>query len=101
MRFKNYLIDLFRITDYKEVNIAELKRVMVFTSVSGEELRFNQFEVNSGKTVNVTDVKNKSLALKEVGPRFTLRWRRDRIAADDLYKEACRKPKIRNAELNK
>ena len=39
--------------------------------------------------------------MEEVGPRFTLGWRRDKLAADDLYKEACKKPKIRNAEMHK
>ena len=39
--------------------------------------------------------------MEEVGPRFTLGWRRDKIAADDLYKEACKKPKIRNPEMHK
>ena len=101
MRFKNYLIDFFRLTDYDEANISELKRVMVFTSLSDSVITFKQFEVNSGKAVNVTDVKNQTLGMEEVGPRFTLGWRRDKLAADDLYKEACKKPKIRNVEMHK
>ena len=42
-----------------------------------------------------------SLKLNEVGPRFTLGWRRDRIASDDLYKTACKKPKVTNPEKSK
>ena len=58
MRFKNYLIDFFKMADYEEANIAELKRVMVFTSINDTVISYKQFEMNPGKTVNVTDVKN-------------------------------------------
>ena len=61
MRFKNYLIDFFKLTDYDEANISELKRVMVFTSTNETHITFKQFEVNAGKMVNVTDVKNHTL----------------------------------------
>jgi len=37
-RFKNYLIDFFKISDYEEANISELKRVMVFTATSDETI---------------------------------------------------------------
>ena len=47
-RFKNLLIDLFSITEYEEANIAELKRVIVFTSISEAHITFKQFEVNAG-----------------------------------------------------
>lgn len=39
-RFKNFLIDFFKITDYEEANIAELKRVMVFTSLNETYISF-------------------------------------------------------------
>jgi len=74
---------------------------MVFTSTSETVITFKQFEVNAGGKINVTDVKNQTLTMNEVGPRFTLGWRRAKLAADDLYKDACRKPKIRNVEMHK
>lgn len=101
MRFKNYLIDFFKLSDYKEANIGELKRVMVFTTCSEKKITFRQYEMNPGSTVNVTDVKNLTLKMEEVGPRFDLAWRRDRLATDELFKEACKKPKIRNVEMHK
>jgi len=100
-RFKNYCIDFFKMNDYEEANIAEMKRVMVFTSISETVITFRQYEVNPGKQVNVTDVKNQTLEMKEVGPSFNLNWRRCKIADSDLYKEACKKPKIRNPEMHK
>lgn len=51
--------------------------------------------------INVTDVKNKTLKTNEIGPRFTIAWRRDKIGSEDLYKEACKQPKIRNPEMHK
>jgi ribosome production factor 2 len=39
--------------------------------------------------------------MSEIGPRFNIVWRRDKIASDDLFKEACKQPKIRNPEMNK
>jgi bisphosphoglycerate-dependent phosphoglycerate mutase len=42
--------------------------------------------------------------MAEIGPSFDLSFRRDKIAASDLYKVACRQPKSESAEhkrLNK
>ena len=43
-RFKNFLIDFYKLMDYNEVNIQELKRVMVFTSVDNI-VTHKQFEI--------------------------------------------------------
>ena len=36
--------------------------------------------------------------MKEIGPRFDLSLRRHQIASTDLYKLACKKPKVINTE---
>ena len=87
-RFKNLLIDLYKTTDYEEANIPELKRVMVFTSVGETIINCRQFEIT--KTFTETDTNNKSLPLSEIGPSYDLSFRRDRTAASDLFKAACR-----------
>lgn len=33
------------------------------------------------------------IELEEIGPRFNLRIRRTNLATNDLYKQACKKPK--------
>ena len=45
--FKSYLQDFFRIADYDEVNIAELKRVLVITSIDDTKITFRHYELNS------------------------------------------------------
>lgn len=99
-RMKNFLLDFFQQAEYEEANIANLKRVMVFTSVSESRILFRQLEVNRNKEVNETDVANGSLKFDEIGPRFDLVVRRDKLGASDLFKQALRQPRI-SAEAKK
>ena len=71
---------------------------MVFTSVSDTAIECRHFEINVGKAINETDVKQQTLGMNEIGPRFDLKFRRDKIASSDLYKTACRKPRLMTAE---
>jgi len=41
------------------------------------------------------------LEFKEIGPHFDLKVRRSQVASADLYKLACKKPKITNMEKKK
>jgi ribosome production factor 2 len=71
---------------------------MVFTSISDTKIECRHYEINVGKQINETDVKKQTLAMNEIGPRFNLTYRRDKIADSDLYKQACRQPKLMKAE---
>lgn len=98
-RIKNLLVDFFRIQDMKEVNIVELRRVMVFTC-RGEkdpiEVRHLEADDISEKTVSM-----RTVPFREVGPCFDMRIRRDKMATFELFKEACKKPKVRNVQKKK
>ena len=74
---------------------------MVFTSIDENKIQCRHFEVNVGKQINETDVKKKTLGMNEIGPRFDVSFRRDKIADSDLFKQACRQPKTMNAETKK
>lgn len=83
----------------QEANISELQRVIVFTC-RGEAspIEMNHLEC---REVTETLVKKNAVPFREVGPSFSMRLRRDKIAATDLFKEACRKPKVLNPEKKK
>ena len=96
-RLKNFLLDFFKQTDLHETNIAEMKRILLFTSTTEHTILCRHYEVNRGKKVNETDVKNKSFKFNEIGPHFDLTIRRDKIGAADLWKNACKHPKLMSA----
>ncbi len=73
----------------------ELKRVLTFTSVDDTTIQVRHFEVPK-ITENAVGIE-----FKEIGPRFDLKLRRNQIASNDLYKLACKKPKIANMEKKK
>ena len=98
-RIKNLLIDFFRIQDMKELNIVEMRRVMVFTC-RGET---DAIEVRHLEADDITEatVQRRTVPFREVGPCFDMKLRRDKMASHELFKEACKKPKIRNMDKKK
>jgi ribosome production factor 2 len=88
-------IEFFHQKDLKEANIMELKRVLTFTSVDDTTIHVRHFEVPK-LTENAVNIE-----FREIGPRFTLRLRRTQLASGDLYKAACKKPKIANMDKKK
>ena len=73
-----------------------MKRVIVFTCKGvTEPIEINHLECNH---VNEALAKKNAVPFKEIGPKLSLRLRRDKIATVELYKEACRKPKVLNPE---
>ena len=73
----------------------ELKRVLTFTCVDDSTIQVRHFEVPK-ITENAVGVD-----FKEIGPHFDLKIRRTQIASNDLYKAACKKPKVTNMEKKK
>ena len=73
-----------------------MKRVMLFTCKGeNQPIEFRHLECDN---INETTVAMKTVPFREVGPSFGMRLRRDKIASYELYKEACKKPKIRNPD---
>ena len=95
-RIKNFFLDFFKITELSEVNIVELKRVIVFTC-RGENcpIEFRHLEISD---ISESTVAKETIPFREVGPCFDLKIRREKMATTELFKEACRTPKIRNIE---
>ena len=73
-----------------------MKRVIVFTCKGvTKPIEINHLECNH---VNESLAKKNAVPFKEIGPKLSLRLRRDKMATVELYKEACRKTKILNPE---
>lgn len=98
-RMKNLFTDFFRISDLAEVNIVELKRVLVFTC-RGETspIEVRHLEASG---ISETTVSKQTVPFREVGPCFDLVLKRDKMASNDLFKEACRQPKVQNLDKKK
>lgn len=76
-----------------------MQRVIVCTCRGATEpIEINHLEV---REISETLVKKNAVPFVEIGPSFHLRLRRDKIATLDLFKEACRKPKVLNVEKKK
>jgi len=83
----------------KEANISELQRVMVFTCKGeSEPIQFRHLECEE---VTEAAAMKDAVAFREIGPSFNMRLRREKMASMDLYKEACRAPKITNQDKKK
>lgn len=52
-------------------------------------------------TVSEHLAKRNAVPFNEVGPSCKMHLRRDKMAGVDLYKDACRKPKVQNVEKKK
>lgn len=98
-RIKNLFTDFFKISPLQEANIIELRRVLVFTC-RGESAPIEVRHLEASD-INETTVANQTVPFREVGPCFDITVRRDKMAATDLFKEACRQPKITNIAKKK
>lgn len=90
------MIDFFKVGQYEEVNVTELKRVLIVTANGSNTINCKQFEIV--KSINEDDIKGRKLPLNEIGPSFDLTFRRDRISDTEQFKSACKQPKVENID---
>lgn len=83
----------------EQADITQLRRVIVVTCKGeNEPISVKHLEVQK---ISEALAKKNAVPFHEIGPSFNLRLRRDKLASLDLFKEACRKPKITNVAKKK
>ena len=92
---KNLFIDFFKLTDLDEANIVELKRVLIFTTVDDNTIKLRHYEIAE---INEALTVGNKFEMKEIGPHIDLIMRRNKFAAEDVFKQACKKPKVTNID---
>ena len=69
---------------------------MVFTSRGEKEpIEFRHLECED---ISEKNVQMRTVPFREVGPSFSMSFRREKMASFDLFKEACKQPKVRNPD---
>jgi len=101
-RIKKFFIDFLIFYDIDDVNISDLKRVCIISAGDNKLIKFRSYQVEKVDPYLV----EKGLSLKEVGPSLDLKVRRIKLASSELYKLACKQPKVlrthkaKNVETN-
>lgn len=86
-RFKKFVMDYFKQDYLEEVNITDLKRILVFCVDAEGTVKVRSYQTFSNTEYSLHDIK-----LEETGPSFDLKPRRNHLAPDDEYKLACKQP---------
>lgn len=74
-------LDFFKMSDTHEINVVEMQRILVFTCPKNDSpVVCKQYEAG---VIKEGEIKQNNLPeLKEIGPSFGLKIRRDRVASD-------------------
>ncbi len=95
-RFKFYLMDFFKQDEIEDVNITDLKRIIVFSITESEIIKIRNYQCAS-----VSEYSLNNINLEETGPSFDLKSRRTAISPQETYLLACKQPKLLNKENKK
>lgn len=87
-RIKNLLVDMFEREPVEQIRLQGLEHVLSFTVVENKIL-LRSYRILLKKS----DCRIPRIELEEIGPRADLVCRRTKFASEDLFKQACKKPK--------
>jgi len=96
-RLKKLFFEFFKLYDIEDVSISILKRLVVISSAGDKVVKIRTFELNN---YNEHTFKDK-LEMKEIGPSLDLKLRKVKLATDEVYKLACRQPKMTSRTKSK
>lgn len=99
IRFKNMMMDFFRIKHLTQVNILTCQRIITFTAKTNDgDIVMQQFE--SG-TINESLAGQGEIEIKEIGPKVSMEIRRIKHADRDIWKAATKVKKSKAKALEK
>nr|XP_034177191.1 ribosome production factor 2 homolog [Osmia lignaria]XP_034177192.1 ribosome production factor 2 homolog [Osmia lignaria] len=87
-RIKNLLVDMFQREPVEKIRLQGLEHVLSFTAVENK-IMLRSYRILLKKS----DCRTPRIELEEIGPRADLVCRRTKLASEDLFKQACKKPK--------
>ncbi|OQR67087.1 ribosome production factor 2-like [Tropilaelaps mercedesae] len=96
-RLKNFLIDFFKGEPRDYIGVSGLEHVISFTALDTVSILLRSYKVQLKKSGQTTP----RVEIYEMGPRMDLKLRRNKIASDDLFKQALRRPKELKAKKKK
>lgn len=95
-RFKKHILDFYAQDLLEEVNLTDLKRVIVVSVDADKTIKIRNYETKALTQYNLKDIN-----LKEVGPSFDLVPRRNQLSSEEEYSKACKQPKLISSEHSK
>ncbi|KAG6802174.1 ribosome production factor 2 isoform X1 [Apis mellifera caucasica] len=87
-KIKNLFIDIFQREPVEKIRLQGLEHVLSFTIVENK-IFLRSYRILLKKS----NSRVPRIELEEIGPRANLICRRIKLASEDLFKEACKKPK--------
>ncbi|CAK9813983.1 Ribosome production factor 2 homolog [Anthophora quadrimaculata] len=87
-RIKNLFVDFFQREPVENIRLQGLEHVLSFTAVENK-IFLRSYRILLKKS----DCRIPRIELEEIGPRVDLICRRTKLASNDLFKHACKKPK--------
>jgi len=96
-RIKKFFFEYFKMYEIEDIGISLLKRLVVISIAGDKTIKIRTFEL---KEFNEHTFKDK-LSLNEIGPSLDLKIRRTKLATEEAYKFACRKPRLTSKTKSK
>ncbi|KAI4495451.1 hypothetical protein M0802_008665 [Mischocyttarus mexicanus] len=88
IRIKNLFVDMFQREVVQKIRLQGLEHVLSFTAEENK-IYIRSYRILLKKSNN----RIPRIELEEIGPSIDLSCRRTKLASDDLFKQACKKPK--------
>ena len=99
IKFKNMMLDFFRIKHLQSMNILAAQRIITFTAKTVEgQIVMKQFEAG---TINEGLAGDGDIEITEIGPNIDMTLKRIKHADNDMWKSATKVSKSKKKQIEK